>query len=212
MSLYKHEYNGQIFQDKFVVTVLKNKPNGFFLEIGSNHPKNINNSYVLEKELNWNGIMIEYDEIFKPMYEEMRPNSTHVINDATKIDYVQLLKDTNAPSNIDYLQIDLEVSNRSTLTTLEILDNTVFDNYKFAIITFEHDIYTGDYFNTRQASREILLRRGYVLVFPDVTNYPCPFEDWYVHPDLVDMNFVNKIKTERQLIYQQIMTIIDSNC
>ena len=35
------------------------------------------------------------------------------------------------PLKIDYLQIDLEVNNRSTLTTLELLDAQVFDNYKF---------------------------------------------------------------------------------
>ena len=42
-------FKGQAEQDKFVLNMLKNKKNGFFLEIGSNHPININNSYILEK-------------------------------------------------------------------------------------------------------------------------------------------------------------------
>ncbi len=58
----------------------------------------------------------------------------------------------DAPKNIDYLQIDLEVCNRSTLTTLELLDNTIFNEYKFATVTFEHYIYASDRFNTRLAS------------------------------------------------------------
>ena len=70
-----HNYNGQVLQDKFVVSVLKNKQNGFFLEIGSNHPKLINNSYVLEKELNWKGIMVEYDQQWETQYKLERPNS-----------------------------------------------------------------------------------------------------------------------------------------
>ena len=200
-----HNYNGQVLQDKFVVSILKNKQNGYFLEIGSNHPKLINNTYVLEKELNWKGIMIEYDNSWISYYNLERPNSIHIINDATKINYNELLKYNNAPKNIDYLQIDLEVSNRSTLTTLELLNNNVFNEYKFATVTFEHDIYDGDKFNTRLDSRKIFLNRGYILVFPDVRNGQHAFEDWYIHPDLVDMNYINKIKSEQSLDYNDIM-------
>jgi hypothetical protein len=201
-----HNYNGQVLQDKFVVSILKNKQNGYFLEIGSNHPKLINNTYVLEKELNWKGIMIEYDQSWIPQYKLERPNSIYVINDATQINYDQLLKQNNAPKNIDYLQIDLEVCNRSTLTTLELLNNNVFNEYKFATVTFEHDIYDGDRFNTRLASREIFLNRNYILVFQDVRNGINAFEDWYIYPDLVDMNYINKIKTDQSLDYHDIMT------
>lgn len=206
-----HNYNGQVLQDKFVISVLKNKYNGFFLEIGSNHPKLINNTYILEKELNWKGIMIEYDQNWISLYKIERPNSIYIINDATKINYIELLKEYNMPKNIDYLQIDLEVCNRSTLTTLELLNNTIFDEYKFATITFEHDIYDGDRFNTRLISREIFLNRGYILVFPDVRNGINAFEDWYIHPELVDINYINKIKSNESLEYNQIMTILDTN-
>jgi hypothetical protein len=206
-----YNYNGQVLQDKFVVSVLKNKRDGYFLEIGSNHPKLINNTYVLEKELNWKGIMIEYDQSWIPYYNLERPNSIYVINDATQINYYNLLKENKAPKNIDYLQIDLEVSNLSTLTTLEILNNIVFDEYKFATVTFEHDIYAGDKFNTRLASREIFLNRGYLLVFPDVRNGENAFEDWYVHPELVDMSYINKIRTEQSLDYHDIMDRINQN-
>ena len=37
-------FNGQAEQDKFVVSILKNKTDGFFLELGSNCPININNT------------------------------------------------------------------------------------------------------------------------------------------------------------------------
>lgn len=204
-----NNYNGQILQDKFVTSILKNKKNGYFLEIGSNHPKLINNTFILETELNWTGIMIDYNIDWSSQYETIRPNSIYVINDATQIDYNKLLIENKSPKNIDYLQIDLEVSNRSTLTTLELLDNTILSEYKFATITFEHDIYDGDRFNTRLASREIFSKRGYLLVFPDVKNNSNPFEDWYVHPDLVDMEYVNKIITDSSLEYQSIMQILD---
>jgi hypothetical protein len=129
------------------------------------------------------------------MYTEKRPNSIHVIQDATTVDYMEKLR--SFPKDMDYLQIDLEVDNRSTLTTLELLDSTVFDTYRFATVTFEHDIYRGDYFNTRERSREIFQKRGYILMFPDVKSNSYPFEDWYVHPELVDMERILPLrKTE----------------
>lgn len=210
-NIMLHNYNGQVLQDRFVTSVLKNKQNGYFLEIGSNHPKLINNTFILEKELNWKGIMIEYDKSWIPYYDLERQNSIYVINDATQINYNNLLQQHNAPKNIDYLQIDLEVSNRSTLTTLELLNNTIFNEYKFATVTFEHDIYAGDKFNTRLASREIFLNRNYILVFPDVRNDQHAFEDWYIHPDLVNINYINKIKINESLDYHDIMDRLNQN-
>lgn len=198
-------YYSQVGQDKFILKVLKEKRNGFFLEIGSNYPIDINNTYTLEKNYNWKGIMVEYDRKFLGLYEEHRKNSVHIIEDATKIDYNKILESNNMPLEMDYLQIDLEVNNRSTLTTLQILDCDIFDKYKFATITFEHDIYTGNHFNTREKSREIFNSRGYVCVFPDIChdNPSYPFEDWYVHPSLVDMEHINKLMKDNVNNYVQ---------
>ena len=202
----------QALQDLFVISILQNKNNGYFVEIGSNHPITCNNTYMMEKEYGWKGLMIEYDSSFEQLYKDLRPNSIYRISDARLVDYRGIL-DTNAfPCNLDYLQIDLDVDNKSTLDTLVLLDNTCFDKYKFATITFEHDIYTGNYFNTREISREIFKKRGYELVFPDVAVFfegrHCPFEDWYVHPDLVDMDYVNKIRSNVGLNVEEIQKIL----
>ena len=196
-------YLGQAQQDKFVLNVLNEKKNGYFLEIGSNHPININNTYLLEKKYNWRGIMIEYEDKYLPLYKQHRPNSIHVINDATKINYKTLFENVNMPFAIDYLQIDLEANNGSTLRTLEKLDTEVFDTYKFATITFEHDIYHTNFGNTRLKSREIFLKRGYICVFEDINNQDIkyPYEDWYVHPDLVDMDYINKLVENNNKYY-----------
>ncbi len=194
------KYNGQAEQDKFVLKVLNEKRNGYFLEIGSNDPIYINNTYILEKEYGWKGIMIEYNNYYLNSYKIIRPSSIHIIEDATKIDYKKIFKEeNNMPLCLDYLQIDLDVVNKSTIDTLIKLDNEIFDIYKFATITFEHDIYQGDYFNTRMLSRDIFKKRGYISVFEDICNRDMsnnnlnPFEDWYVHPDLVDMNYINNL-------------------
>jgi hypothetical protein len=202
----------QALQDLFVISILKNKEGGTFVEIGSNHPINGNNSCLLEKEYGWRGLMVEYDPSFEQLYKDLRPNSIYAMGDARLVDYQGILETNAFPTNIDYLQIDLDVDNKSTLDTLLLLDNTCFDKYKFATVTFEHDIYRGNYFNTRELSREIFKKKGYELVFPDVAVFfegrHCPFEDWYVHPDLVDMDYVNKIRSNVGLKVEEIEKIL----
>jgi hypothetical protein len=205
----------QAAQDLFVEAITKGKMNGYFLEIGSNHPDVNSNTYLLEKKYNWKGLMVEYDKSYQSLYETQRPNSMYIMEDARTINYRKFLDDNKFPENIDYLQIDLDVDNRSTLDTLLLLNNTVFDKYKFATITFEHDIYTGNFFDTQNISRKILTDRGYILVFPNVRVFYGggynPFEDWYVHPELVDMNYVNKLITTENLNDEEIKSLLSSS-
>jgi len=202
------ESYAQAYQDVFVETILKRKRDGYYVEIGSHHPITNNNTYLLEKKYNWKGLMVEYLTSFKSLYETHRPNAHVILEDARKINYRQFLDDHYYPVNIDYLQMDLDVDNKSTLDTFLLLNDTVFDKYKFATITFEHDIYTGNYFDTQSISRKILKDRGYILVFPNVSilwgdSYKA-FEDWYVHPDLVDMSQVNELLSTDSLTCVQI--------
>ena len=202
----------QAYQDLFAIKTLQNKQNGYFLEIGSNHPINGNNTYLLESQYKWKGLMVEYDKSFEYNYNTYRPNSLYELNDARLVDYRQILDSNNFPTNMDYLQIDLDVDNKSTLDTLLLLNSTVFDKYKFATVTFEHDIYTGNFFNTQEISRQIFKDRGYILVFPNVSVFWLgdykPFEDWYVHPDLVDMDYINNIKSNESLTCDQIKLLL----
>jgi hypothetical protein len=166
----------------------------------------------LESKYNWKGLMVEYDNSFEESYKTQRKNSIYAISDARTVNYKAILDKNRFPKQIDYLQIDLDVDNRSTLDTFLLLNNTVFDTYKFATITFEHDIYRGNYFDTQNISRKILLERGYILVFPNVSVFWegsfKPFEDWYVHPDLVDMNIVNKVVTTKCLNTNEITSVL----
>ena len=196
-------YHGQAEQDKFILNILKNKRNGFFLEIGSNHPSYINNTYLLETQFGWRGVMVEYEKHYLQLYKEQRPNSIHMIDDARNINYLKLFKDNNMPTNLDYLQIDLEANNGSTLQTLQKLDYELFDTYKFATVTFEHDFYHTNYMNTRAESRKIFANRGYVCVFEDIDNNDpnAVYEDWYVHPSLVDMSYVTELQLKNAKNY-----------
>jgi hypothetical protein len=177
-------FHSQARQDEFVLWCLDNKRGGTFVEIGSNEPITINNTYVLEKEFGWRGLMVEYEARFLPKYKEHRPNSVYMIEDASEIDYCSAFKWAKLPKEIDYLQIDLEADNRSTLNALEAVEKAMEAGYTFKVVTFEHDIYRGDFFNTRLSSRAIFEKHGYIRLFSDVCNDNLPFEDWYIHSSL----------------------------
>jgi hypothetical protein len=142
--------------------------------------------------------MVEWDQSFLPAYQARRPLAYYRMGDASTFKYDQILEELRFPHQIDYLQIDLDVDNRSTLTTLEIFDQTVFDKYTFGVVTFEHDIYRGNFFNTQQESRKIFDKHGYVRLFSNVSvflNGQCyAFEDWYAHPAVIDKVLIKKIK------------------
>lgn len=207
---YKDKFYSQADQDKFVLSVLNYKKDGYFVEIGSNHPIFMNNTFKLESEYNWKGVLIDYDNKYEDLYKSLR-KSNYIIKDASKIDYKELFIKNKFPKNIDYLQIDLDVDNKSTLNTLLLLDNTILSDYIFSVITFEHDIYIGNYYNTREKSREILLNRGYILVYPDVIHNNRVFEDWYLHPSKINIEYINKIKRDESLNHDDIIKILENN-
>ena len=156
------QYHSQIGQDKLVLTYLKNKKNGFFLDIGCCYPIQINNTFVLEKDYDWKGISIDIYDFQESTGETWRScrNTTHVIDDALKIDYKKLLTDYDAPKVIDYLSMDLEPPD----LTLECLNKIPFDEYTFNFISFEVDYGRDNYENRINVSRKIFQDNGYIYL------------------------------------------------
>jgi FkbM family methyltransferase len=54
----------QLFQDSFVLTVLRKKRDGFFVEFGAGDGVRFSNSFMLEKEFGWSGILAEPNRTF----------------------------------------------------------------------------------------------------------------------------------------------------
>jgi len=180
----------QTYQDMFILTMLDGKQNGTYLEIGAADPFHGNNTALLEQDYNWKGASIEILEHEVEKFKKSRKNPVY-LKDATQIDYDKFISDLNLGTDIDYLQIDCE----PPAITYEILTKIPFDKYRFAVITFEHDYYADITKSYRDKSREYLKSKGYELVAsniaPDSTS---SFEDWWVHPDLVDPNIISVMK------------------
>lgn len=169
-------------QDNLVLEYLNNKTQGFFLDIGCCYPKTINNTYLLEKEFGWDGISIDIHDFIEPngeTWDNLR-KSKRIIKDALQIDYLELLKENNAPKTINFLSMDLEPPD----LTLECLSKIPFDEYTFNVILFEIDDEREPNFEHRKKeSRQRLQSKGYVLL-GNIGGQ----DDFYVHQSLKEIN------------------------
>ena len=178
----------QSYQDLFVLSMLDGKRNGTYLELGCAYPFYNNNTALLETQFDWKGVSIDYNSELVDQFFKERKNTVFCL-DATTADFAGLIKMTNLGTDIDYLQLDCDPAP----ITLEILKRIPFDTHRFAVITFEHDHYTGA--GVRDESRKYLKSKGYTLVVSDIAhNMTDSYEDWWVHPDLVDAKIIKKMR------------------
>ncbi len=203
---FKSHSKSQIKQDLFVLSQLNFKNDGFFVEFGATDGLSMSNTYLLEKEFNWKGILAEPARCWHKALEKNRSvalekncvwhktgeslefneaksstlstivgfgdtdshskvrhaGETYVVE---TISFNDLLIKHNAPKIMDYLSIDTEGSE------YVILESLNFKNYKFKIITVEHN-----YTKLRDKIYDLLVSKGYKRVFTDYSL----FDDWYV--------------------------------
>jgi hypothetical protein len=189
--------HSQVYQDMFILSMTNGKRNGSFLEIGGADPFKGNNSALLEKQFGWKGVSLEYDPKFIQNYRNNR-SANLIHGDALQIDYRKLLSENFESNVIDYLQLDIEPARHTYDCMLKI----PFDEYKFAVITYEHDYYVDVTRSYRQKSRDFLESKGYVLVVNDISpDGKSNFEDWWIHPDLVDKNILDKMTSIKDGIH-----------
>lgn len=180
--------HSQSFQDLFVLAATQGRTDVTYLEIGSAEPFKGNNTALLETEFGWRGVSIDRDSSKVEQFSLHR-NNTVICADATQIDYAKLLHTHGFPKDIGYLQLDCDPPE----VTFEILKRIPFDQYRFAVITFEHDFYYHP--TVRDASRQYLQQQGYELVVSDVAyNKVHSYEDWWVHPEMVSQTVIEQLR------------------
>ena len=179
-------------QDLFVVKMTSGSALRHYLEIGSGPPVIKNNTYLLEAEFGWYGLSLDFNPKFVQDFHSARKNPI-VQGDATKFDYLNEMKMLDFPYDIGYLQIDIDPSHQSLLALFQI----PFSRFRFAVITFEHDLYRSNY-RIAKISRQKLRAEGYHLVVKNVlAGKGKPFEDWWVHPDLVSSDKYRELISNR---------------
>lgn len=182
-------------QDEFAIRINEWKKNGYYIDIGSCGGYASNNTAMLDK-LGWSGICIEINKDYLSSYHGR--TCVFVNSDALKLDYKSLFESQEVPETIDYLSLDID---QSSVDALKILPH---DKYRFKCITIEHDGYLyGDQY--RKEQRRVLYDLGYHLLCANVyvqqngwTKPDCAFEDWWVEPDLVNIERLKKIQCENK--------------
>lgn len=176
-----HNSNSEAGQESFVLTSLHEKRNGFYVEIGAYHSKKTSNTYLLETEFGWEGVAFEILPECVSEYNANRSNPC-IEADATTFNYLEYFQSNNVPKQIDYLQLDIEPASN----TLLALKQLPLNDYRFSVITFEHDLYfSPENLNVKLEQQEILKNLGYKLMVDNVKVYaqgypPREFEDWWI--------------------------------
>lgn len=185
--------HSQAAQDYFVYKILiegKEPKEGTFVDIGCNDPIAINNTYTLEHYYGWKGLLIDICDFSKEIKDKR--TSAFLQIDVKQKNWFELAitagLDLSKP--IDYLSFDIDADGVS------VIENFPFDRVTFRVMTIEHDKYRfGDEAQIRM--REAITRHGYEPICTDVQSV-CgkPYEDWYVHPEYVDIDRARKYRCD----------------
>jgi len=139
-----------------------------------------NRNCNVEKKIVWknSNSKLVFCETYNPTWSTIKKymnkdlNKRHLKKEymVKSISLNNLLEKYNAPKIIDYLSIDVEG------TELDILSNFNFNNYKFKIITCEHN-----YTPARKKIYKLLKNKGYKRILSNISQV----DDWYINSSIV---------------------------
>jgi len=142
------KYYSQIQQDKILnEQIFKNNKNGFFVDIGANHPTLHSNSYFFEKELNWKGICIEPQNDMVKLLKEQRSSiilNHGVYNKKTELEFCKTISglsgivetyENEHIKRINNESKNLKIQNIVYKIQVDTLEN-VFDKYKVDTVDY----------------------------------------------------------------------------
>ena len=192
-NYYGIESYSQFGQDNYIIDSTGAKRNGFFLDIGANDAIKISNTYTLEKNLGWKGVLVECDSRHYEKILKLRTNSrlcpfgiTTIKNKKDRSEFLtfdEIAERYQIPEHIDYMSLDIDGSLDSEFDVLSDID---FSKHRFDIIDVEHDAYNGEVnCIKREKYHEVLSRAGYVY-YGDLGP-----DDFFIHRDFKPVNLNN---------------------
>lgn len=69
------EFKSQYGQDKYIIERLNYQKKGYFVDVGAAHPTHISNTYVLETDFLWSGLLIDADKYFISQLKQYRTST-----------------------------------------------------------------------------------------------------------------------------------------
>jgi FkbM family methyltransferase len=196
-------HNSQLGQD-LLAAYLFDK-NGYFVEFGAADAESISNTYLLEKEYGWQGILAEPNPAF---HESLKSRNCHVdhrcvYNKTGKtISFASVGEMQELSTITDYIESDRWATTRKRNTTFDVetvsLDD-LLDHYSapqtieyMSIDTegSEFDILSGysfkrdiklftiehNYTDQRDLIYSLMISKGYVRILEELSHW----DDWYI--------------------------------
>jgi FkbM family methyltransferase len=196
----------QLKQDLFVLSEVNFKKNGFFVEFGATNGIDFSNSYILEKEFNWNGILAEPAKCW---HSSLRKNrSSHIETNCVwgNSDSVLTFKEVESPelstikaySSVDFFHNRRKrgrIYNINTISLTDLLDKynapkkvdylsidtegseyEILRNFDFSKYQFSVITCEHNFTPMREKIYKLLLEKGYIRKYIGLSK----FDDWYI--------------------------------
>lgn len=180
---YRNDYKSQFYQDYIVANfIFPGKKDGVFLDVGANHPIEINNTYYFE-QMGWTGLAIEPQKHFLKLWEKYRSANflPVAIGDCEKaIVFNELRSDVLSGINVDGQDIyqTYEVQQRRLDNILRENNIHTIDYMSLDVEGFEIQVLNSIDWNTTTIKcmsvesnednaelKTFLIERGYTLLF-----------------------------------------------
>lgn len=150
----------QVRQDRVIAGLLRNKTNGFFIDLAANDAIHLSNTYALEQNLDWNGLCIEANPAYwkRLAYRKCQvvgaavgaernqeltfafraeyggftaPKGKMDVETVATVPLLEIFERFKVPRHIDYLSLDVEGAESAILMQFPL------DKYRIDILTVE---------------------------------------------------------------------------
>jgi FkbM family methyltransferase len=206
LSKFILQSKSQLTQDLFVLSCLDFKRDGYFVEFGATNGVDLSNTWLLEKEFGWNGILAEPS---KNWHQDLLGNrSCHIELKAVynksneKLSFLEAsypeLSTLSSFKNIDSHNRKGKTYEVETISLMDLLNKynapqvidylsidtegselDILSNFEFEYYKFKVITVEHNFTEQREKINQLLTSKGYKQVLKDIS----AFDDWYVLED-----------------------------
>jgi len=201
----------QIQQDLFVLLALEFKHKGYFVEFGATNGEYMSNSWILENEFGWNGIVAEpgalwHDDLKnnrnckistkciwkdsgeKILFNEAKDGGFSTINKYTSGDNHSELRKGGKQYYVETISLNDLLESFEAPRKIDYLSIDTEGSEYDILNSFDFDKWDisvitveHNYTDNRDKIQLLLVSKGYIRVLSSISQ----FDDWYVKPELL---------------------------
>lgn len=209
---YLEHSKSQCLQDIVVLALLNFKKNGFFVEFGATDGLFLSNTFLLEKEKKWNGILSEPSKIQnkglkinrscnldyrcvwsksgeKITFSEAKLPHLSTINFFTKSDQHKNLRRSSNQYQVETISLEKLLEQFRAPSHIEFLsidtegsEYEILKEFNFLKYTFSVLLVEHNFTEKRDLIYKLLTNKGYYRILDNISDV----DDWYVSKSIFD--------------------------